>query len=38
VRIILQRFDKTITDEEADAAVAVVLDAVREQFGATIRT
>jgi phenylalanyl-tRNA synthetase beta chain len=37
VRITLQRFDRTITDEEADAAVAVVLDALREQFGATIR-
>jgi phenylalanyl-tRNA synthetase beta subunit len=38
VRAILQRFDGTITDEEADAAIARVLDAVRERFGATIRT
>jgi phenylalanyl-tRNA synthetase beta subunit len=33
----LQRFDRTITDEEADAAVARVRDAVRERLGATIR-
>ena len=33
-----QRFDATITDEEADEAVARVLDAVRERFGATMRT
>lgn len=38
VRVTLQRFDATITDEEADAAIARVLDAVRERFGATIRT
>ncbi len=38
VRITLQRFDATITDEEADAAIARVLDAVRVRFGATIRT
>ena len=38
VRMTLQRFDATITDEEADAAVGLVLDAVRERFGATIRT
>ncbi len=37
LRITLQRFDATLTDEEADAAVATVLDAVRAQFGATIR-
>lgn len=37
VRITLQRFDTTITDEEADAAVARVLEAVRERLGATIR-
>jgi phenylalanyl-tRNA synthetase beta chain len=37
VRITLQRFDATITDEEADAAVERVLDAMRERFGATIR-
>jgi phenylalanyl-tRNA synthetase beta chain len=38
VRITLQRFDTTITDEEADAAVVHVLEALREKFGATIRT
>jgi phenylalanyl-tRNA synthetase beta chain len=38
VRVTLQRFDATITDEEADAAIARVLDAVGERFGATIRT
>ena len=38
VRVTLQRFDATITDEEADAAVARALDAVRERFGAMIRT
>jgi phenylalanyl-tRNA synthetase beta chain len=37
VRITLQRFDATITDEEADAAIGRVLDAMRERFGATIR-
>ncbi len=37
VRVILARFDATITDEEADAAIARVLDAVGEMFGATIR-
>jgi phenylalanyl-tRNA synthetase beta chain len=38
LRVSLQRFDATITDEEADAAIALALDSVREQFGATIRT
>ncbi len=38
VRITLQRFDTTITDEEADAAVAAVVAALGERFGATIRT
>ncbi|MGA8100303.1 MAG: phenylalanine--tRNA ligase subunit beta [Candidatus Cybelea sp.] len=38
VRVTLQRFDATITDEEADAAIARVLDALRERFGAIIRT
>ncbi|HZY96148.1 MAG TPA: phenylalanine--tRNA ligase subunit beta [Candidatus Cybelea sp.] len=37
VRITMARFDTTITDEEADAAVAAVADALRRQFGATIR-
>lgn len=38
VRISLQRFDATITDEEADAAVARVLDMLRDRFGAQLRT
>jgi len=38
VRVTLQRFDATITDEEADAAIAAVLAAAGERFGATIRT
>ncbi|MBV8345677.1 MAG: phenylalanine--tRNA ligase subunit beta [Candidatus Eremiobacteraeota bacterium] len=38
VRVTLQRFDTTITDEEADAAVAAILAALGERFGATIRT
>ncbi len=38
VRMTLQRFDATITDEEADAAVGHMLVAVRERFGASIRT
>ncbi|MGB6520066.1 MAG: phenylalanine--tRNA ligase subunit beta [Candidatus Cybelea sp.] len=38
VRVTLQRFDATITDEEADAAIARVLDVLRERFGAIIRT
>jgi phenylalanyl-tRNA synthetase beta chain len=37
VRVTLQRFDATITDEETDAAIARVLDALRERFAATIR-
>ncbi len=37
VRMILQRYDTTITDEEADAAVARVLDALSQELGATIR-
>lgn len=38
VRVTLQRFDATITDREADAAVAKLLDTVRERFGAALRT
>ncbi len=38
VRITLQRFDATITDEEADAAVTRALETLRERLGATIRT
>jgi phenylalanyl-tRNA synthetase beta chain len=37
VRITLQRSDATITDEEADAAIAQVIEVVRSRFGATIR-
>ncbi|MBV8583970.1 MAG: hypothetical protein JO241_08230, partial [Candidatus Eremiobacteraeota bacterium] len=36
VRITLQRFDTTITDEEADAAIERVLVALRDR-GAVIR-
>jgi phenylalanyl-tRNA synthetase beta chain len=38
VRMTMQRFDATITDEEADVAVNGVVDAVSAEFGATIRT
>ena len=38
VRTTLQKFDSTITDEEADAAMGVALDALREQLGASLRT
>jgi phenylalanyl-tRNA synthetase beta chain len=38
VRVTLQRFDGTITDEEADEAVSLLLDALRKKFGAEIRT
>jgi phenylalanyl-tRNA synthetase beta chain len=37
VRAVLQRFDATITDEEADAAMKRVLDALRNELGAAIR-
>jgi phenylalanyl-tRNA synthetase beta chain len=37
VRLTLQRTDTTITDEEADAAIARVLDALRDETGAIIR-
>jgi len=38
VRIVMQRDDATMTDEEADAAVSRILGALRAQLGATIRT
>jgi phenylalanyl-tRNA synthetase beta chain len=38
VRIALQRFDGTITDEQADAAIARALDALQRELGAAIRT
>lgn len=38
VRVDLQRFDATITDREADDAIAAAVAALHEQFGATVRT
>jgi phenylalanyl-tRNA synthetase beta chain len=38
LRITLQRFDATLTDEEADAAIASVVHALKTEFGATVRT
>jgi phenylalanyl-tRNA synthetase beta chain len=38
VRIALQRFDATITDEEADEAIARALGALQGELGAAIRT
>jgi phenylalanyl-tRNA synthetase beta chain len=38
VRATLQRFDATITDEEADDAVARALEVLHASLGATIRT
>lgn len=38
VRTTLQKFDSTITDEEADAAMALALQALSGEFGATLRT
>ena len=38
VRVALQRFDATITDEQADEAIARALDAVSGELGAAIRT
>ena len=37
LRVILQRFDATITDEEADAAIARLVAALEERFGAQLR-
>ncbi|MGP8101227.1 MAG: hypothetical protein ACLQHL_10805, partial [Candidatus Cybelea sp.] len=37
-RVTLRRFDATITDEEADAAVLLLLGALQKEFGAEIRT
>ncbi len=37
VRATMQRYDATITDEEADAAVARAVAAVRDELGGTIR-
>lgn len=38
VRVSLQRFDGTITDERADEAMARAIDAVRDDLGAAVRT
>jgi phenylalanyl-tRNA synthetase beta chain len=37
VRITLQRTDTTITDDDADAAIARVMEVLREAFGAEVR-
>ncbi len=37
VRATMQHYDATITDEEADAAIARAIDALREDVGGTIR-
>lgn len=38
LRVTLRKRDSTITDEEADAAIAIALKALDEQLGATLRT
>ncbi len=38
VRVTMQRYDGTITDEEADAAQARAVAALREELGGTIRS
>ncbi len=38
VRVTLQKSDATITDEEADAAVALALRALHDELGVTLRT
>lgn len=38
VRIVMQRDDATMTDEEADAAVSRILSALQARLGATIRS
>ena len=37
LRIVLQSDDATLTDEQADAAVATIVGVLRERFGATLR-
>ncbi len=37
VRAVMRRFDGTITDEDADAAVVRAVEALRERLGASIR-
>ncbi|HLI97317.1 MAG TPA: phenylalanine--tRNA ligase subunit beta [Candidatus Baltobacteraceae bacterium] len=37
VRVTLQKFDTTITDEEADAAIAPALEALSKELGASLR-
>ncbi|MGH7729594.1 MAG: phenylalanine--tRNA ligase beta subunit-related protein, partial [Vulcanimicrobiaceae bacterium] len=38
VRVVLQRPDATLTDADADAAIAAILAALRERCGAELRT
>lgn len=38
VRVALQKFDATITDEDADEAIARALQTLRDELGAEIRT
>jgi phenylalanyl-tRNA synthetase beta chain len=38
LRIVLQSDEKTLTDEDADAALARIVAALRERFGAIPRT
>jgi phenylalanyl-tRNA synthetase beta chain len=38
VRVVLQRDDATMTDDEADAAISAILSALKDQFTATIRS
>jgi phenylalanyl-tRNA synthetase beta chain len=37
LRVTLRRFDATMTDAEAEAAIAAITQTLRERFGATIR-
>ncbi|MEO6913669.1 MAG: hypothetical protein ABI182_06595, partial [Candidatus Baltobacteraceae bacterium] len=37
-RVTMQKYDATITDLDADAAIAAALEALRAELGATIRT
>jgi phenylalanyl-tRNA synthetase beta chain len=37
VRVTMHRYDGTITDQEADAAIARAVEALREQLGASVR-
>ncbi|HZT11957.1 MAG TPA: phenylalanine--tRNA ligase subunit beta [Candidatus Baltobacteraceae bacterium] len=37
IRVTMQRFDRTITDEEADAAIAAAVTALQTELGAALR-